>query len=240
MTTKLLLYLFVLTTLSVESAVGQTANAWSRFIDVDLGIGKSEGNLSAAFIYERRLGEKQKFGVGTGIRFTSYLGKNQYYATAPAKLTSGETGPQVLFIENIKENMDTFLVKTAQVNALNIPVYLSYKLSDKFLIGFNIDLIGFSFGAKARGNYINGFQGMITDGKPTAFNILLVSDNDLGTLNSGLYGKFTLWEKIALKGGMQFLFTEYTTETKVQQFPEANDRFRNKSLLFAVGVSFDL
>lgn len=237
---KLFPYLFVCILLPVESASGQTANARSRFIDVDLGIGKSQGNLSAAFIYEWRVGEKQKFGVGTGIRFTSYLGKNQYYATAPAKLTSGETGPQVLFIENIKANMDTFLVKTAQVNALNIPVYLSCKLSDRFLIGFNIDLIGFSFGAKVSGNYINGFQGMITDGKPTALNVLLISDNDLGTLNSALYGKYALREKIALKAGMQFLFTEYTTETKVQQFPDANDRFRKKSLLLAVGVSFDL
>jgi len=40
--------------------------------------------------------------------------------------------------------------------------------------------------------------------------------------------------------GAQFLFTEYTTSTKVQQLPEQNDRFRNKSLLLCLGISWRL
>lgn len=238
---RLFVYLFVFFILiSAKDTFSQTGSAQSRFIDLDLGVGKYQGNLSAAFIYQWRLGKNRKFGIGTGARLTSYLGKNQHYATAPAKLTSGETGPQVLFIENITANMDTFLIKKARVNAMNIPVYLSYNVSNKFQLGFNIDLIGFSFGAKVSGSYINGSQGMNTDAKPTAFNALLISDNDIGTLNSALYGKYLLNEKIALKAGLQFLFTEYTTDAKVQQFPEANDRFRNKSLMFSAGVSFHL
>jgi hypothetical protein len=74
------------------------------------------------------------------------------------------------------------------------------------------------------------------DGKPTAFNVLLISDNDHGTLNSELYAKYYFNEDWGIKIGAQFLFTEYTTDTEVQQFPEPNDRFRNKSLMLAIGV----
>ena len=80
----------------------------------------------------------------------------------------------------------------------------------------------------------------MTSASPTPFNILLVSDNDRGSLNSEFYGKYLLNEKWAVKLGAQFLFTEYTTQTKVQQFPQANDRFRNKPLLLCVGVRYKL
>ena len=76
--------------------------------------------------------------------------------------------------------------------------------------------------------------------KPTSFNILLISDNDRGSLNSELYGKYYWNEKWGVKLAAQFLFTEYTTDTEVQQFPEPNDRFRNKSLLIAAGISYKL
>ena len=72
--------------------------------------------------------------------------------------------------------------------------------------------------------------------KPSAFNILLISDNDRGSLNSELYGKYYWNEKWGVKLAAQFLFTEYTADTEIQQFPEPNDRFRNKSLLLALGV----
>ena len=71
---------------------------------------------------------------------------------------------------------------------------------------------------------------------PTPFNVLLISDNDRGTLNSELYANYFLNEKWGLKLAGQFLFTEYTTQYEIQQYPEANDRFRNKSLLLAIGV----
>ena len=43
-----------------------------------------------------------------------------------------------------------------------------------------------------------------------------------------------LW---AVKIGFQYLFTEYDTNTNVQQFPGPNDRFRNKSSMFSVGLT---
>lgn len=202
--------------------------------------GNSEGTISAMVSYDWELWKKKKFAIGVGARVTTYFGANQYYTTAPAELTSGDTGPFVIFKEDIEENIDSLLIKSPQTNAVNLLINLRYKFNEKLMIGFNIDAIGFSFGSSKSGNYINGVQGSMENAKPTSFNILLISDNDRGSLNSELYGKYYWNEKWGVKLAAQFLFTEYTTDTEVQQFPEPNDRFRNKSLMFAVGVTHKL
>ena len=211
-----------------------------NYADATFAVGSSQGTFSASFGRDWRMGKAQKFGLGIGGRFTTYLGQNQYYETAPAKITSGSTGPGIIFQDNIPANIDTLLVSSPQVNALNIYINLSYQISKRFLVGFNIDAIGFSFGGSKTANYINGATGAITSAKPTTFNLLLVSDNDLGSLNSELYLKYEWKERWSIKGGIQFLFTEYTTSTKVQTYPEPNDRFRNKTLMGELGISYRL
>jgi hypothetical protein len=223
-----------------QIAVAQTLPSSSKFIDLNVGIGDSEGSLAFSFNYDSGLGKKKKIIVGVGGRFTSYLGKNQYYATAPAELTSGSTGPGVLFKKNIGANIDTFLVKTAQVNSLNLFITVGYNLSEKLMLRFSIDAIGFSLGKNTNGNYINGARGSIQSASPTPFNVLLISDNDRGSLNSEFFARYLLNDKWGIKGGIQFHFTEYTTDAEVQQQPDLNDRFRNKSLLFNVGISYKL
>ncbi len=218
----------------------QASGPYSKFADADGAVGDTEGSLSLSFNVDKYLGKKGQWVIGFGGRFTSYLGKNQYYVTAPAKLTSGSTGPGVIFKENIEANMDTFLVKNPQVNSINLLLTIGYNFSDRLMVRFNIDAIGFSFGKSTTGNYINGSQGSIESSQPTSFNLLLISDNDKGSLNSEFFARYLLNEKWGIKGGAQFLFTEYTTDTEVQQFPEPNDRFRNKSLLFMAGVSYKL
>ncbi len=209
-------------------------------VNVTSALGNTQGSFSILFQRDWQLWKKKKFAVGVGGRFTSYFGANQYYITAPAKLTSGSTGPLVIFKENIVANIDTFLIKSPQVNSLNLLINLSYKFNEKFTVGFNIDAIGFSFGGNKSGNYINGIVGSRESASPTIFNILLISDNDRGSLNSELYGKYYWNEKWGIKLAAQFLFTEYTTENEVQQSPELNDRFRNKSLLLAAGITYKI
>lgn len=231
------LLFFLFTCLTVGIAQNTSKN---NSIDIGIAFGSNQGTFSGAYIHNWSLGKKQKIQIGVGGRITGYLGANQYYTTAPAKLTSGKTGPGVFFTENIESNIDTFLIASPQVFAFNAMINLGYKVTRKITVGFNIDAIGFSFGGNKRGNYINVAQGQNITSKPTGFNLLLVSDNDLGSLNSEFYGKYQLTEKLALKAGFQFLFTEYTTDIEVQQFPEPNDRFRNKSSMFSAGVSFNL
>jgi len=212
----------------------------SSEVSATAAVGSSQGSISFSYGKDWGLWKSKKFAAGAGARFTSYFGTNQDYITAPAKLTSGGTGPGVIFKENIEANIDTFLIKSPQVNLLNIFINLRYNFNEKFQVGFNIDAIGFSFGGSKQGTYINGAQGSTGSAKPSSFNVLLISDNDRGSLNSELYGKYYFNEKWGIKLGAQFLFTEYTTDTEVQQFPEPNDRFRNKPLLVALGIAYKL
>ncbi len=59
-------------------------------------------------------------------------GKDLYYITAPAKLTSKQTGPQVLFSKIYTENVDTFYVPKAQNNFVNVSINLQYTIKEKF------------------------------------------------------------------------------------------------------------
>ena len=218
----------------------QSTESGGKYIDIGMAIGKAKGSLEIMLNYDKALGKNGKIVIGFGGRFTAYAGKNQYFVTAPAKLTSGSKGPGVIFKENIEANMDSFLVKHPQINSVNLFLTLGYNPSKRLALRFNIDLLGFSFGKRVAGTYINGSQSAMVSASPTPFNLLLVSDNDKGSLNSELFARYWLNEKWGIKGGLQFLFSEYTTDEKVQQFPEPNDRFRNKSLTFGAGISYKL
>ncbi|MBL7842604.1 MAG: hypothetical protein JNK44_01985 [Cyclobacteriaceae bacterium] len=216
-------------------------SVWAQqYGDATLAVGTSQGTFSILYGHDWEFGDKKKFAVGLGGRFTSYFGSNQYYRTAPAELTSGSTGPFVIFKPDIEANIDTFLIMSPQVNSINLLINLRYVLNNRLHLGFNIDAIGFSFGSEKDGAYLNFPEGAVSTAKPTAFNILLISDNDGGSLNSEFYARYFLNKKWALKAGAQSCFTEYTTNTEVQQFPEPNDRFRNKSLMVALGMSVRL
>jgi long-subunit fatty acid transport protein len=187
--------------------------------------GSRQGSVSLDYFHLWKLGKSNKIEVGLGGRFTSYFGTSHYYSSAPAALAGDES------------KSDSLLLQSPQVNALNIAINLGYKISSKFGVGFSIDALGFSFGGKQTGSYINSNQGQATSAKPTSFNILLVGNNDQGSLNSEFYVRYFIKEKLAVKLAYQYLFTEYTTDTKVQQLPEANDRFRNKASLFSLGIT---
>lgn len=208
--------------------------------NIGLAIGNSQGSFTADYFHNWMIGKNHKIEIGIGARFTSYFGSSQHYSTAPAKITTGSTGPGVLFKEAITQNIDSFLLKTPQVNLLNIALNLGYRISSKWGAGFSIDLIGFSFGDEKSGKYINSQQSSNVSGKPTPFNALLIGDNDHGSLNSEFYLRYFLQDRWAIKAGFQYLFTEFTTDTEVQQLPESNDRFRNKSSLLSIGVSHKL
>lgn len=222
------------------AAIAVYSQSTSQQLDLSGSFGSGWGSGSFSYNYNWQLGKNKKFEIGAGARLTSYFGSNQYYVTAPAKLTSGGTGPGVLFKENITANLDSFLLASSQVNSLNLSVNFGYHITKKFSAGVNIDAIGFSFGGSQNGKYINGTAVTNASAKPTAFNVLLISDNDRGSLSSEAFAAYRFNNKWSVKAGIQFLFAEYTTNTKVQQLPEANDRFRYKAAGFLLGVRYQL
>jgi hypothetical protein len=185
-----------------------------------------------------KTGQKKKFGIGYGARVSGVFSGKQDFITAPAKLTSGKEGPAVLFIsELLEENLDTLQLQRTGIFAFNAFVNLQYRVNAKFSLGFNIDVVGFSLGGRqtALFNPENTPQG--TTAKPTSLNLLLISDNDIGTLNSELYAQYRVSERVSAKLSLTFAFAEYTAATKLAF---DNDRFRSKIPALGLGIAYQL
>ena len=205
-----------------------------------VNVGSSSFANAFSWSHYHQFGKKNRIKIGYGIRLTNFFGSDLDYITAPAKYTSGKESIAALASETILANLDTVSFASSQVNFLNTGIYLAYTLpflKNKLDFGINIDVLGFSFGAKQVGLYKNN----TVTAKPTGFNILLISDSDMGSLNSEWYLRYHVSEKWALKAGYEFLFTEYTTDSKIQGFPnstDTNDRFRLKSPMIMIGIQF--
>jgi hypothetical protein len=227
-----------LNVLNAQDTLEKRGYKFNNNFDAALSSNGAQSSIALSWVKFHDITKRQRFKIGYGIRFTSQAGKDLNYATAPAILTSKQTGPQVLFSPIYYENVDTLFVTSTQHNALNISINLQYTIRQKLDIGFNIDAIGFSFGGKVNGKYVayqSTNNGTTQAASPTPFNLLLVSDNDIGSLNSELYGRYWFNPKWAIKAGACFLFTEYTTEKKLRL---ENDRWRNKSLMGMVGITY--
>jgi hypothetical protein len=219
---KLLVVFYFL--IIVFASKGQQKNTYA---EIGGGIGASSGSVGLALHKNWSLGKKDKFIIGTGLRFTSFFGNNVTFITAPADLTADP------------KNIDTLLAPKPSLSSLNAMINLGYRLNSKLELGFNIDAAGISFGPTGAPSYITNGKSSVTSAKPTAVNLLLVGDNDKGSLNSHFYAKYDFSKKIGLKLAYQFLFNELTTSTAIQKSPSANDRFRVKSSMVFVGINFN-
>ena len=178
-----------------------------------------QGGALSAWVY-RGFGRKQNFLVGLGIRHTSHFSKNKDFITAPARFTSDE------------KNLDTLML-SGSIHSLNLALDLRYRLNSTFALGFNIDLVGLSFGPEQKGK-LKEFNALA---EPTKFNFLLVDDNDIGTINSEFYLACTFTEHLVGKAAFSYLYTEFTTAAKYITVID-NDRYRNKSMGLALGLQY--
>ncbi len=218
---RILLFLFFLGTTVMSIAQDSTVSYGS----LSGSAGNSQGSVYVDYFHVWKLGKSRKMEVGLGGRFTSYFGSKQYYSSAPASLAADDN------------KIDSLYVQNAQVNALNVAIHLGYRFSPRFGAGFNIDALGFSFGGKQSTTYLSEGESQVASAKPTTLNTLLIGNNDHGTLNSEFFLRYFFKNDFAVKIAYQYLFTEYTTETHVQQLPEVNDRFRNKSSMISLGIT---
>jgi hypothetical protein len=199
----------------------------NTYAEIGGGISASSGSVGLAVHKNWTLGKKEKFIIGTGLRFTSFFGNNITFITAPADLTADP------------KSIDTLLAPKPSLSSLNAMINLGYRLNSKLELGFNIDAAGISFGPTGAPSYISNGKSSAASAKPTAVNLLLVGDNDKGSLNSHFYAKYDISKNIGVKLAYQFLFNELTTTTKVQKTPSENDRFRVKSSMIFVGLNYN-
>jgi hypothetical protein len=213
----------------------------------DVALAGADGRFSTALSWSHLHGigkKKQRLHIGYGLRFTNFIAANKYFTTAPAEYTSDVQGVGTIFSETIEENIDTITTATALTFSLNLALYIQYTLTPKIDVGCNIDVVGFSFGPSKSFNVISSVydagQEPVQRASPTAFNLLLTSDNDIGSLNSEFYARYKFNSKFSVRAGYAFLFSEYQTDNSLS-FDDGrivNDRYRYKAAMGFVGVTF--
>jgi hypothetical protein len=239
---KILIYL-LLSVVSVELSAQGLDKSYKTF---DLALSAGSGFSPAiSFTQMFGIGKSNRFKVGYGVRITPYFGGSQDFRTAPAKFTSGSSSFTALFSDDLVANIDTFRVQSFQTVALNFSINLQYAISKKLEVGFNIDATGKTWGSTVTGELISKRnKRKFTDGStssssnPETWNFLLVSDSDIGSLNSELYARYWVSDKIGIRAGASFQFVELITDKKVEINGLLNDRWRYKSLMPMIAVSY--
>ena len=240
---KVILYLF-LSVITFNLSAQGLDKTYKTF---DLAVGSGGGGFSPALSFTQSwgLGKSNRFKIGYVVRATSYFGGKADFRTAPARFTSGKSSFAALMADDIVANIDTFRVNSFQTNALNIGIILQYALSNKLEIGVNIDATGKTWGGTVTGDLISKrnkrkFQDGSTSSpsNPETYNFLLVSDSDIGSLNSEIYARYWVTNKIGIRAGVSYQFVELTTEKKVEINGRLNDTWRLKSTMPIVAVSY--
>ena len=150
-------YIIVATTLLMSfcpSAISQLQLPGRyHFVDITGTVGSSQGSVSASYVHNWRLGRSRKIEAGIGARWTTYFGtKIDFLTSGPARKTRSYTTPFLIFFAGQEEeNFDTLTVQRPLTNSLNLTINLGYNISSRLYAGFNIDVVGFSFGRKGTG-----------------------------------------------------------------------------------------
>ena len=229
---KIILFLLLSHTLSAQYTYPKT----QRNLDLAVAFGSA---FSPSVSYQNLygIGKADRFKIGWGVRLNTFFSGQKNYITAPARLTSGSQSIVAFFTENIAGNLDTLQLTKSRLGSVNGTIVLQYSFK-KLDLGFNIDFIGFSFGGKQTGKFVasesKSLHGTTQTARPTPFNLLLISDSDIGSLNSELYFRYWVSNRLALRAGASFQFLEYTTD-KTLTFE--NNRFRHKALLPFVAIT---
>jgi long-subunit fatty acid transport protein len=221
-----LLGLFFLSFLSTPS-LGQSAESprYTPSAQAGFRVGPDQMGGSVSLWGHRGFGDAKRFQLGFGLRYTGNQANHTDYITAPAKFTSDET------------KLDTLHVESGLIHSVNLAVDFRYRVVKRFSLGFNIDLVGASFGSKINPKLRSSLGSFSPEAKPTAGNFLLVGDNDIGSLNSELYVHFSPKETWAIRAGLSYLFTEYQTDKSYIPGID-NDRYRSKNMGFFLGFHY--
>lgn len=234
-----------LLTIGFVNSFGQTKviRPKRQWADLAFTVGASQGSAAASYVHNWVVGKNKKWELGYGVRLTSYLGTKKDFITAPARLARSTTFPfAIVFAQQLEKNFDTLSVQRPFTNSLNLLANFGYQISKRLTGGFNIDLIGFTFGRTSAAILTsNAVTQTEAAAKPSHFNLLLTGDNDLGSLNSEFFLRYRLNQRWYLRAIYQFLFIEYKTSSVKQTAPDGTMvyRFRNKANNFGLGVSYN-
>lgn len=238
------IFLFILLICSKQSLAQSTLGARpNRFADLTVSAASAQGSWALSYVHNWKVLKKKKWELGLGLRYTGYAGQKKDFITAgPARLTRTSTTPFLIFFAGQKtQNWDTLAVQQPFTNSFNVTANLGYNFNKHWYAGFNIDLIGYTFGKKTSAILTgNGITRTEANAKPTPFNLLLTGDHDKGSLNSEFFVKYHFKNRWSVKAVYQFLFIEYKTQTIKQVATDGTviSTFRNKVNAAGLGISY--
>ena len=227
-------FFFVLTllfcyTLQAQNKSNPTSNEThtdrlEKWLNLSAGTNGNGFLATAAYEYNWGLGQKKNFRLGAGIRVSTFFGGDEFYRSAPPEFYNDDTKADSIYIvDNPQQN--------------NIALYISatYRIKQKIEAGFNIDALGYSFGAEKQATYGQLQSNNLVHAN--GLSLLLIDANDRGMLNSQFWIGYNIDSHWMIRGGFSHLFTEYRTDRELQP---GNDRFRgvNNIPFLSVRYSF--
>lgn len=251
---KILVAVFSL--ISIHSfAQSPVAARLSSGFDVGMAYSKSHYNPSSTYYQLLNVGERKLIAIGWTMRLGAFYGDNLDYYTAPARLTRGKTGFNALSGPLVTDNIDTVRYDYVSMTSLNVGVRAQINLGIVEL-GASADLLGLTLGKWRTGRYQSStgqyallnaagadsarvyFQGVNTFQRshPSNFNIRLLGDNDIGTLSTEVYARVHISQRVAIKGGYQWLTTETTVANR--DVVTDNNRFRHRTGMVYLALTF--
>jgi hypothetical protein len=207
-------------------------------LDIAFAVGNQAASPSVSYSKLYSFSENRRFKIGYGLRLNNFFGANKNAITAPAKLTSETHSVASLFSDYKLNNLDTLKLNSVWTTSINAKIVVQYSIR-KFDIGFNIDVVGLTFGSKQTGQFLanesTNFHKSTQIANPSVLNLLLIGDSDKGSLNSEIFVRYWVSDRMAIRVGGSYQFLEYSTD---KNLTFENERFRIKTFMPFAAITF--
>jgi len=209
----------------LQSTHAQEAKALNNSIEA--GVGFTSGGFIGGVGYFQDWGvlKNKALRLGYGVRFSAYSGSDITHISAPPEFFTDEA------------KQDSIFVSSPQMSNIALYIGASYLIADRFELGFNIDAVGYTFGGDKDATFTSGGTETATTVNPGSITALLLGPNDIGMVRSDFFAGYKFNDSWRARVGVGPLFTEYRTETELQ---EGNTRYRGTSMMILVGVVYSL
>jgi len=192
---------------------GQDSKVNQSFNNLEFTINIDDEVVVPSFAYEHyfQVGKQAKFFIGPGIRLfgVSTNDRWRFAETNAPEDNFKDGGP----------NVNAFIADETGIAALNIGIYFLYRVN-RFEIGLNTDLVGFTLSSGVSGNFENVSDGSLIrleDVRPQPF-VLFPFDGSYNT--EIIWVGYQVSDKSLIKTGITF--SDYKYEIDREKLPDIN------------------
>ena len=188
--------------------------------------------LIPSIAYERYfpIGQKGKFFMGPGIRmFGVSSNKDWRFAQTNAPEDNFKDGDP---------NVNAFIANETQIAAINLGVYFLYRIN-RFEIGLNTDLIGFTISESSSGDFEDVSEGTRTSLDNVSPQSFVIFPFD-GSYNTEIiWVGYQLSEKSLIKTGIAFSDYKYEiSRDKLPGVPQEKNAYERIFTTFTLGYNY--